>query len=85
MLKKSLPDIIFFEHRNIWNSINFRWCLLPSYLKPFVSFAHKVGWRDEEISGLTWNQVDRDLGIVRLEAGETKKIMMPEPSILMRN
>jgi len=45
---------------------------LPSYLKPYVSFAYKVGWRDSEISGLTWNKVDLDQRTVRLEAGETK-------------
>ena len=45
---------------------------LPSYLKGFATFAYKTGWRVSEISNLTWNQVDRDQGIVRLETGETK-------------
>lgn len=45
---------------------------LPEYLKGFVTFAYKTGWRVSEISGLTWNQVDREQGIVRLEVGETK-------------
>lgn len=45
---------------------------LPSYLKSFVTFAYKVGWRVSEISSLTWNQVDRTQGIVMLEVGETK-------------
>jgi len=31
---------------------------LPDHLKPFVSFAYKVGWRVSEISNLTWSQVD---------------------------
>jgi integrase len=31
-----------------------------------------VGWRVLEITGLTWKQVDRHQGIVRLEVGETK-------------
>ncbi|MFO7972784.1 MAG: site-specific integrase, partial [Desulfobacterales bacterium] len=31
-----------------------------------------TGWRMKEITGLTWNQVDRDNGIIRLEPGETK-------------
>ena len=31
-----------------------------------------MGWRVSEITGLTWNQVDRNQGIVRLEVGETK-------------
>ncbi len=45
---------------------------LPSYLKGFVTFAYKVGWRISEISELTWKQVDRIQGIVRLKVGETK-------------
>jgi integrase len=45
---------------------------LPEYMKGFVTFAHKTGWRVSEIEGLTWAQVDLVNGIVRLEAGETK-------------
>jgi integrase len=45
---------------------------LPDYLKGFVTFAYKVGWRFTEISTLTWSQVDLNQGIVRLEVGETK-------------
>lgn len=45
---------------------------LPDYLKGFVTFGYKTGWRVSEVTGLTWNQVDLDNGIVRLEPGETK-------------
>ncbi len=45
---------------------------LPSYLKPFITFAYKTGWRESEIADLTWSQVDLDAGIVRLEPGTTK-------------
>lgn len=45
---------------------------LPSYLRGFATFAYKTGWRLSEIENLPWNQVDRDQGIVRLEAGDTK-------------
>lgn len=45
---------------------------LPSYLKGFVTFGYKTGWRVEEVAGLKWNRVDRKQGIVRLETGETK-------------
>ena len=44
----------------------------PLILQPFVTFAYKVGWRDGEISSLTWRQVDLKQGVVRLEVGETK-------------
>ena len=45
---------------------------LPDYLRGYVTFAYKVGWRFTEISTLTWGQVDLNQGIVRLEVGETK-------------
>jgi integrase len=45
---------------------------LPDYLKGFVTFAYKSGWRKSEITNLTWNQVDLEQGIVRLEVGNTK-------------
>ena len=45
---------------------------LPDYLKGFVTFAYKTGWRVSEIANLTWDRVDLQNGIVRIEAGETK-------------
>ena len=45
---------------------------LPDYLKGFVAFAYRSGWRLSEIVNLTWRQVDLKQGIVRLEVGETK-------------
>ncbi len=68
MLKENNIRKGFFEHGEFLALRN----ALPSYLKGFVTFAYKTGWRVSEISGLTWNQVDRDNGIVRLEVGETK-------------
>jgi integrase len=58
----------FFEHGEFLALRN----ALPSYLKGFVTFAYKTGWRVSEISGLTWSQVDLTNGIVMLEVGETK-------------
>jgi integrase len=45
---------------------------VPSYLKGFVTFAYKTGWRVPEVTGLTWSHVDLENSIVRPEAGETK-------------
>jgi len=45
---------------------------LPSHLKGFITFGYKVGWRVSEIENLTWSQVDRAQGIVRLVAGQTQ-------------
>jgi len=63
MLKENNIRTGFFEHDEF---LKFR-DALPSYLKGFVTFAYKTGWRMSEITGLTWRQVDLDNGIVRLE------------------
>ena len=68
MLKENNVRTGFFEHDEF---LKFR-DELPFYLKGFVTFAYKLGWRVSEITGLKWSQVDRDNGIVRLEPGETK-------------
>lgn len=58
----------FFEHGDFLTVRD----ALPDYLKGFVTFAYKVGWRFTEICNLTWAQIDLNQGIVRLEVGETK-------------
>jgi len=68
MLKENNVRKGFFEHGEFIALRN----ALPGYLQGFSTFAYKVGWRVSEISTLTWNQVDRKQGIVRLEPGETK-------------
>ena len=69
MLKENNVRKGFFEHAQF---VALR-AELPDYLKGFVTFAYKTGWRVSEITDLTWNQVDLlDNGIVRLEPGETK-------------
>lgn len=68
MLKENNTRKGFFEHGG-YLALK---VALPDYLKGFVTFAYKTGWRVSEISNLTWNQVDRDQGIVKLEPGETK-------------
>ena len=68
MLKENNTRKGFFEHGDF---IALR-DELPDYLKGFVTFAYRTGWRLSEIENLTWGQVDREQGIVRLEVGETK-------------
>lgn len=68
MLKENNVRKGFFEHAEFLALRD----ALPDYLKGFVTFGYKVGWRVSEIAGLTWNQIDMNQGIVRLEAGETK-------------
>lgn len=68
MLKESNVRKGFFEHAEFKALLEF----LPDYLKGFSTFGYKTGWRMSEISILTWNHVDREQGIVRLEPDETK-------------
>jgi integrase len=68
MLKENNTRKGFFEHEEFLALRD----ALPDYLKGFVTFAYKSGWRRSEISSITWKQVDRRQGIVRLEVGETK-------------
>jgi integrase len=68
MLKENNARKGFFEHDEFLALRD----ALPGYLKPYVTFAYKVGWRDQEISNLTWDQVDLKNGIVTLRVGETK-------------
>jgi integrase len=68
MLKENNTRKGFFEHHEF---LALR-AALPEYLKGFVTFGYKTGWRSSEITNLTWRQVDLDQGIVRLEVGETK-------------
>jgi integrase len=46
--------------------------VLPEYLRGYLTFGYRSGWRAGEIRNLTWAQVDRANGIVRLEPGSTK-------------
>lgn len=68
MLKENNIRKGFFEHGDFLALRS----ALPLYLRGFVTFAYKTGWRVSEIEGLTWAQVDLANGIVRLETGETK-------------
>jgi integrase len=45
---------------------------LPEELRPIVTFAYHSGWRKNEILNLTWDRVELNEGIVRLDPGETK-------------
>lgn len=58
----------FFEHDEF---LEFR-DALPDYLKGFVTFGYKLGWRVGEITNLTWSLVDRKQWGVKLKPGMTK-------------
>jgi integrase len=68
MLREANVRKGFFEHGD-FESLRKH---LPDYLKGYVTFAYKTGWRKDEISNLTWSQIDRGNWIVYLNPGETK-------------
>jgi integrase len=68
MLRENNVRKGFFEHEDFLKLRE----TLPEYLRDFITFGYKTGWRISEIQNLTWNQVDMALGIVRLEVGESK-------------
>ena len=63
LLKENNVRKGFFEHAEF---VALR-AELSDYLKGFITFAFKTGWRLSNVTGLTWNQ-----GIAWLESGETK-------------
>ncbi|MGD9972946.1 MAG: tyrosine-type recombinase/integrase [Desulfatirhabdiaceae bacterium] len=68
MLKENNTRKGFFEHKDFLALRD----ALPDYMKALVTFGYKVGWRDQEITSLTWDNVDMENGIVTLMVGETK-------------
>jgi integrase len=68
ILGGSKPRQGFFEHGEYEAIL----AELPEHLRPVLTFGYHLGWRLSEILNLTWAQVDRDQGIVRLEPGTTK-------------
>ncbi|MBI3767006.1 MAG: tyrosine-type recombinase/integrase [Deltaproteobacteria bacterium] len=45
---------------------------LPEPYRLIADLAYTYGWRKQEVLGLTWAQVDLDVGTVRLDPGSTK-------------
>ncbi|NOX33421.1 MAG: site-specific integrase [Deltaproteobacteria bacterium] len=70
MLKENNIRKGFFEHDEYLALRDY----LPGYLKGFVTFAYKSGWRVSEIINLKWSNVDLKQGIVWLESGMTKNM-----------
>jgi integrase len=58
----------FFEHNEFLALRD----ALPDYLKGFVTFAYKSGWRVSEVMGLKWSNVDLQKRTAWLEIGMTK-------------
>lgn len=66
--KEGGPRAGFFEHGDF---LKLRGAL-PEYLRGFVTFAYRSGWRKREITGLTWSRVDLERGVAWLDKGMSK-------------
>lgn len=77
MLRESNARKGFFEKEDF---LKLR-AALPSYLRPILTFGYMYGWRKGEITNLTWENVDLNQGIVRLNPGETKNDEAREVSL----
>jgi len=69
MLQENNVRSGFFEHGEFIALRN----ASPDYFKPVVTFAYYIGWREQEILSLRWNQVDLNARTVRLNRGTTKE------------
>ncbi len=68
MLKESNVRKGFFEHAEFLELRKH----LPDPLNSIATFGYHTGWRKSEILGLKWEQVDLEVGTVRLNPGMTK-------------
>src|ERR1700687_30336 len=60
--------------------------LLPSHLRPFITFLYYCGVRRNEAAQIEWSQVDLDARLIRLEEEQTKTSearTIPLPSVLV--
>lgn len=60
--------------------------LLPTHLRPLVSFLYYCGVRVNEARQIEWSQVDLDARLIRLEEEQTKTAearIIPLPSVLV--
>lgn len=60
--------------------------LLPTHLKPLVTFLYYCGVRVNEARQIDWTQVDPDARLIRLEEEQTKTAearLVPLPSVLI--
>ncbi|MGH7374911.1 MAG: hypothetical protein ACREJY_11860, partial [Candidatus Rokuibacteriota bacterium] len=67
-LPEAQPRQGFFERADFEAVVS----ALPSYLRDFARFGYLTGWRKQEISSLTWTDVDRDGGAIRLRPEHSK-------------
>jgi integrase len=67
-LKEASPREGFFEHQEFLKVLE----KLPEFYRGPVIFGYKVGWRQDEILGLRWINVDMKEGTVSLTMGTTK-------------
>ena len=74
MLRENNVRKGFFEHGDFLSLHE----ALPDYMKGFVTFAYKTGWRVSEIEGLTWAQFRAQSPRSKKE-GSSRQCLTPKP------
>src|SRR5215217_3278891 len=67
-LRESPPRQGFFDHRE-YLAVR---AYLPAPFQDVLDFAYYSGWRKREILDLTWAEVDREGGLIRLDSSRSK-------------
>ena len=67
-LRESPPRQGFFEYRD-YQAVRAH---LPPPFQDVLDFAYYSGWRKREILHLTWDEVDRQGGMIRLDPRRSK-------------
>ena len=69
---KLLPQLAVRNEFFTREEINALLPCLPGHLRDVVLFAFLTGWRQGEITGLTWASVNRSAGVIRLDPEQNK-------------
>ena len=68
-LEESSPRQGFFEHAEY---LAIRQHLKPAVYQDVLDFAYYSGWRRNEVTGLTWREIDMAGGVIRLDPDRSK-------------
>ena len=70
-LRENPPRQGFFEHPE-YLAVRVR---LPAPWQDILDLAYYSGWRKQEILGLTWDEIDRAGGVIRLSPARSKTLV----------
>ena len=75
-LRENPPRQGFFEHPE-YLAVR---AYLPAPWQDILDLAYYSGWRKQEILGLTWDEIDRAGGVIRLSPARSKTLVNTKPT-----